>query len=93
MNPNLLPYESENLDVSAEWYYDDVSYVSVGYYQRRVELGFVDATLYNHNFFNFTVPHPGQGVLVDEAKAVITAAGGDPMFRCNSCLAGDQSSG
>ena len=78
-NPNLLPYESENLDVSAEWYYDDVSYVSVGYYTKDVSnWASSNATLRpTTDFFNFTVPHPGQGALVDEAKAAITAAGGD----------------
>lgn len=35
-NPGLLPYESENIDVSAEWYYTDASYVSLGYFQKDV---------------------------------------------------------
>ena len=35
-NPGLLPLESNNIDLSAEWYFDDTSYVSVGYYEKRV---------------------------------------------------------
>jgi TonB-dependent receptor len=34
-NPNLKPFESDNYDVSAEWYYGDVSYLSVGYFAKE----------------------------------------------------------
>ena len=34
-NPNLQPFESENLDFSAEWYYGDLSYMSLGYFQKN----------------------------------------------------------
>lgn len=36
-NPQLLPIESTNSDLSVEWYFDDTSYVSVGYYDKRVK--------------------------------------------------------
>jgi len=35
-NPGLLPLESTNADISVEWYYDDSSYVSLGFYEKRV---------------------------------------------------------
>ncbi|WP_426369657.1 TonB-dependent receptor [Pseudocolwellia sp. HL-MZ7] len=35
-NPELVPYESDNLDLSVEWYFDDTSYASIGYYQKIV---------------------------------------------------------
>ncbi|UZJ43985.1 TonB-dependent receptor [Marinimicrobium sp. C6131] len=35
-NPELVPLESDNLDLSAEWYFDDSSYVSLGFYEKRV---------------------------------------------------------
>ncbi len=35
-NPNLLPYISDNLDLSAAWYYQANSYVSVGIFNKRV---------------------------------------------------------
>ena len=36
-NPSLLPFKSENFDVSAEWYYGNASYLSVGYFRKNVE--------------------------------------------------------
>lgn len=36
-NPGLLPYTSDNIDLSLEYYYDDSSYVSVGYFSKDVE--------------------------------------------------------
>lgn len=36
-NPSLLPFESDNFDVSAEYYYGDASFVSVGYFQKYVD--------------------------------------------------------
>ncbi len=35
-NVGLMPIESNNLDFSVEWYYDDSSYLSVGYFDKRV---------------------------------------------------------
>ncbi len=35
-NPNLKPMESTNFDISAEWYYADSSYVSLGYFKKDV---------------------------------------------------------
>jgi TonB-dependent receptor len=35
-NPDLDPIESTNFDVSAEWYYGDASYVSLGYFKKDV---------------------------------------------------------
>ena len=65
--------------MSAEWYYDDVSYVSVGYYTKDVSnWAFVkcDVLRANHRLL-LHCSASGQGALVDEAKAAITAAGGD----------------
>jgi TonB-dependent receptor len=33
-NPSLLPLESENIDLSVEWYYSPTSYASVGYFRK-----------------------------------------------------------
>src|SRR5690606_33378250 len=35
-NPGLLPLESTNFDLSLEWYYDDASYVSAGFFEKNV---------------------------------------------------------
>jgi TonB-dependent receptor len=36
-NPGLVPIQSENLDLSFEWYYDGGSYLSIGYFEKDVE--------------------------------------------------------
>ncbi|GLR71573.1 TonB-dependent receptor [Agaribacter marinus] len=36
-NPNLLPYVSDNIDISFEYYYGDASYVSMGYFHKDVD--------------------------------------------------------
>lgn len=35
-NPQLVPLESDNLDLSLEWYYGDASYASFGIFEKRV---------------------------------------------------------
>lgn len=35
-NSELKPFESDNFDLSWEWYYDDASYVSAGYFKKNV---------------------------------------------------------
>lgn len=41
-NPGLLPFKSKNIDLSAEWYYGPSSYVSVGYFRKKVSRFIVD---------------------------------------------------
>ena len=36
-NPNLVPIQSFNIDLSFEWYYADASYFSVGYFEKDVD--------------------------------------------------------
>lgn len=35
-NPALEPFESDNFDLSLEWYYGDASYISAGYFKKDV---------------------------------------------------------
>ncbi len=35
-NAELIPFISDNLDLSLEWYYDDASYLSAGYFRKHV---------------------------------------------------------
>jgi TonB-dependent receptor len=35
-NPGLIPLKSNNFDLSAEYYFADTSYVSIGFYEKRV---------------------------------------------------------
>ena len=65
-NPNLLPFESQNVDVSLEWYYGEDSYIAVGYFYKDVK-NFIGSSSVVENTFN--LPHPALGPLGDEARA------------------------
>ena len=67
-NPGLLPLESDNIDLSFEWYYDDASYFSVGYFTKDVS-NFITFTEINDTLFN--LPHPGNGAYADDARAAL----------------------
>ena len=69
-NPNLKPFESDNIDVSVEWYYSDDSYLSVGYFHKDVK-NFIGIEEINEPLFN--MPHPGQGAYADAARAALGA--------------------
>lgn len=43
-NAGLLPLESDNFDISAEWYYDEGSYASVGLFKKYVK-NFIGTTV------------------------------------------------
>lgn len=73
-NPGLLPYKSKNVDLSAEWYYDRESYVSVGFFHKEVS-NFIANTTTQGPLFNLT--NPAQGAAVAAAR---TALGGSPSF-------------
>ena len=49
-NPALLPLESDNFDISLEWYFDDASYVSIGYFDKRVK-NFIGTGVVDRNLF------------------------------------------
>jgi len=49
-NPGLVPLESDNIDVSAEWYFAETSYVSVGYYTKDIE-NFIGLTPMTQNYY------------------------------------------
>ncbi len=36
-NPGLIPLESDNLDISLEWYFSDNGYISAGFWDKRVK--------------------------------------------------------
>lgn len=67
-NPGLLPFESQNIDLSVEWYYEEGSYFSVGYYDKTVD-NFIATDVVNDTVFN--LPHPAQGPRFDEAAAAV----------------------
>jgi TonB-dependent receptor len=54
-NPNLIPYKSKNIDVSAEWYYNKESYLSVGYFHKSVA-NYIGNTVVNQTIPGVTSP-------------------------------------
>lgn len=57
-NPGLLPFKSKNIDVSAEWYYAPASYLSVGFFDKRVR-NFISSTRVDTEAFGLTNPADG----------------------------------
>ena len=49
-NPGLLPLESDNFDISLEWYFDEASYFSAGLFSKRVS-NFVGRETVSGNLF------------------------------------------
>ena len=62
----MLPLESQNYDLSFEWYYNEGSYLSVGYFKKDID-NYVGVSTITATPFN--LPHPGQGAYFDEAVA------------------------
>jgi TonB-dependent receptor len=67
-NPGLLPNVSTNYDLSAEWYYDDASYIAVGYFRKDVE-NFISSQTVNTTLLGLR--HPGNGPRADQARAAL----------------------
>jgi TonB-dependent receptor len=57
-NPSLEPLESTNIDFSAEWYYSDTSYVSLGWFQKDVT-NWISQGQIRENLFNLNSPVDG----------------------------------
>ena len=69
-NAALEPFESENIDVSAEWYYADDSYVSLAYFTKDVS-NFIGSTEFDQTFPGLT--NPARGARYDAAIAALGA--------------------
>ncbi|HWA00209.1 MAG TPA: TonB-dependent receptor [Caulobacterales bacterium] len=76
-NPGLLPLESSNFDVSLEWYYGPDSYLSVGFYEKRVA-NFEGRGQTTRNMFGLRDPSSGApGSRSGAARAQLTTLGVD----------------
>ncbi len=64
-NPNLLPFESTNIDLSLEFYYGVDSYVAVGYFHKDVK-NFIGTSSVIEETFG--LPHPALGPLAEAAR-------------------------
>ncbi|MGQ8364421.1 TonB-dependent receptor [Glaciecola sp. 1036] len=71
-NPMLQPFESTNFDLTWEWYYDDASYVALGYYRKDVK-NFINNQL---NIVTFDgLRDPLIGPRANAARAALEADG------------------
>ena len=74
-NPALKPLISQNFDVSAEWYYGQNSYISLGYYRKAVQ-NFVGNGVTNTSLFGLTDPASGKaGTRSGAAVTALTGLG------------------
>ncbi|PCD03968.1 TonB-dependent receptor [Sphingomonas spermidinifaciens] len=74
-NPNLVPYKSKNIDLSAEWYYTRESYISVGYFNKDVS-NFIGNTQVDQSAFDLR--NPGSG---PRYRAAVAALGTSDAVR------------
>ena len=76
-NPALLPFESQNSDFSVEYYYNDDSYVAVGYFLKDVK-NFIGTSSVVEETFG--LPHPGLGPLAEEARAATGSSDAGTLY-------------
>ncbi|MEL6568504.1 MAG: TonB-dependent receptor [Pseudomonadota bacterium] len=77
-NAGLEPFESENFDISAEWYYADDSYLSLAYFTKDVT-NFIGTTEFDQTFPGLT--NPARGPRYDAAIAALGADAGAEDIR------------
>mgnify|MGYP002776814570 FL=1 len=76
-NPDLEPLISDNFDVSLEWYYKPSSFLSAGFFEKRVN-NFVGTGTFTQNLFGLRdVSSGADGTRSGTAKALLTAIGAD----------------
>lgn len=71
-NPDLLPYVSDNFDLSVEWYYAPGSYASIGYFRKQVD-NFLVTDFDQQTFEGLTDPYIG--VDAEQARAELAVEG------------------
>jgi TonB-dependent receptor len=76
-NPQLLPMESTNLDLSIEWYYDEGSYLSAGLWSKDVDNFIINRTFEDQPLFK-DLYTPIESDLYNQAVDNLT--GGDSRF-------------
>ncbi|MDQ2076605.1 TonB-dependent receptor [Marinimicrobium sp. ABcell2] len=73
-NPGLIPLESDNIDVSLEWYYDESSYASIGLFEKRVD-NFIGTVPIDQTHFDLR--DPTAGPRANAARAAVEELGLD----------------
>ena len=74
-NSALKPFTAQNFDLSWEYYYDEGSYVAVGYFRKIVD-NFITNSKEDQTFAG--VLDPASGPRAAQAAEDLAAAGGDP---------------
>jgi len=68
-NPGLLPFESTNLDLSLEYYYDEGSYAAIGYFKKKVK-NFIGSRIISTTIEGFHDIYQGPRWLQAEADII-----------------------
>lgn len=76
-NPALLPFASDNIDLSIEYYYGDGSYAAVGYFRKDVENFIGTASVVETPA---DLAHPTLGPLGDQARAATGSSDGGALL-------------
>ncbi len=71
-NPGILPLESDNIDLSLEWYFGDAGYASIGYFRKDVK-NFIGTEAVNQTLYDLR--DPTNGPRVEAAIAELTLRG------------------
>lgn len=79
-NPGLMPHKSENFDLSAEWYYGEASYISIGYFDKSVE-NFVTSAEVDDVVLFPDLAHPALGPVYNDAVAALGATASNADLR------------
>jgi TonB-dependent receptor len=79
-DPGILPFEADNYDLSLEYYYDDASYISVGYFEKDVA-NWIASTETEGVVYDETLVHPGVGPLREAAIEGLGGGGTDTDIR------------
>lgn len=89
-NPRLVPLESDNLDLSLEWYFSDSGYLSAGFWEKRVK-NFIGTTVIQENLFGIRDQTSGPDaqaaldfLLSADCFAQVSAAGNDVDAACSA---------
>jgi TonB-dependent receptor len=75
-NPNLKPLVSDNFDVSIEWYFKPGSYVSAGFFDKRVH-NFIGNSVVKKQLYDLRDPSSGVSGRSGTAKNQLQAIGAD----------------
>lgn len=82
-NPEILPLQSDNFDVSAEWYYGPSSFVTAGLFHKRVD-NFLGSGSVEQNLFGLTDVFSGaDGTRSGTALALLNGVDGANVNQAN----------